>query len=78
MRQTAGYGLETLVDKVTAAHRAYSVEINMARRGDMLLFDTLLGPTLGVVSLDGIKAFVPAKLGVEPRRALDARRAWRI
>jgi hypothetical protein len=78
MRRTAGYGLESLADKLTAEHRAYSVDIKMARRGDMLLFDTLLGPTLGVVSLDGITAFVPARLGVEPRRALDARRAWRI
>lgn len=78
MRRFAGYGLETLAEKIAATHRLGAVPIKQAHRGDVVLFDTLLGPTLGVISLDGIKAFVPARIGIEPRRALDARKAWRI
>lgn len=45
--------IEALVRSVTSAHEMPTVPILKARRGDMVLFTGPLGPTIGIVSLDG-------------------------
>lgn len=75
---TKGYGLESLTDTITRQHHFYEVPVAKAQRGDLLLLDSPLGPTLGIVSLDGFRAYAASLQGLDTFSVLAARRAWRI
>jgi hypothetical protein len=75
---TGGYGLESLADQIARQHRVHEVPITKAQRGDLLLLDSRMGPTLAIVSLDGFRACAASPQGLESFPVLQARRAWRI
>ena len=75
---TGGFGLESLADTIARQHRVHEVPVTKAQRGDLLLLDSPLGPTLGIVSLDGFRAYAASPHGLEEFPVLHARRAWRI
>lgn len=74
---TGGYGLDSLAEKIAAQHRIHEVKMTEAKRGDIVLVDAN-GPTLGIVSLDGIRGYAASPQGLTEFRVLSARRAWSI
>jgi hypothetical protein len=78
MRAYAGGGLEDLVDKMAAAHALKEISPKLARRGDVVLFDTEHGATLGIVGLDGATAHAVGMQGATGVPVLKCRRAWRV
>jgi hypothetical protein len=69
--------LEALARSVTAAHQMPEVPILRAQRGDVALFDSRLGPTLGIISLDGSIA-APGPRALEHSPISQAIAAWRV
>lgn len=72
----SGGTLEPAVDKLFSAAGAKPVPVLRAQRGDAVLADTELGPSLGVVGQDGVYFAAPRGFLVLPLRM--CRRAWRI
>jgi cell wall-associated NlpC family hydrolase len=71
--------LETSAVKLTAQYGiAALASPKLAQRGDVVLFDTLLGPALGIVGLDGITFRSVGPDGVVVGAMAQVRRAWRI
>ncbi len=72
------YGGGTLRRATTRALGAPLASVKKAQRGDVVLFKTLSGQTLGIVDLDGINAVAMDHLGVGRRPLREAVAAWRI
>ena len=52
--------------------------VRFAQRGDIVLFDSAIGPALGLVYLDGVHAVFVGEAGLRKMAVLDCRRAWRV
>lgn len=90
MKRFAGGGLAEVAEKIAAEHGAPEVPPTYAGRGDLVLFVGGLGPTLGLVALNGVEVFSAGPEGrfrqllreLRPRQRLaegpPGARAWRI
>lgn len=77
MEVLCGGDLEAYAVQIAADHELAEINPLKAQRGDVVLWRTELGPTLGIIGLDGQGLFVtPKGLLSVPLRSLD--RAWRI
>jgi hypothetical protein len=65
---------------VEDSRRAQHLEVPvlMAQRGDVVIIDALLGPTLGIVGMHGEKAVFIAPAGLQEVEVAKCRKAWRI
>lgn len=76
-----GDGLEELAVRIAAAHDIpQETNWRLARRGDVVLGELALGPTLGVVGLDGMTVCFPGAEGLRslPLAGLRVKYVWRI
>lgn len=71
-------GLETAVAAIAADAGFLEVPVKRAQRGDVVLLDTVDGPAVGVVDMDGCQAVFPGPEGAARVRLRDCRRAWRV
>ena len=71
----AGGGLEELTVKVAVAHGMKEVSPKLAQRGDLVLFETALGATLGIVHLNGQRACSVGLKGIVWVCTLNCKRA---
>ena len=78
MRKFAGGGLEALACKMAQQHELDEVWPLRAGRGDVALFDTEQGATLGIVSTNGMTVVAIALTGAVAVPLTACRRAWRI
>lgn len=72
----AAGGLERIADEACARWRWPASSVALARRGDVVAFDTEHGPALGVCL--GARAAFAGPQGVEFQPVAQCRRAWRI
>lgn len=72
--------LERYMEVVAERECLEEVGIRFAQRGDIVLLNQPTGPTLGIVSLDGMKAlFAVESAGYLDRTpVLECSRAWRV
>lgn len=75
---TGGGWLEEYAVLVANREGMQEVGIRFARRGDMVLMHQEVGPSLGIVSLDGMRALFAGVDGLERFPVLDCSRAWRV
>ncbi len=68
--------LEKLVDEVTTDHGLREVPVGMAARGDIILFPSVLGETLGIC--DGHQIITMGKDGVVAFPMEAAMKAWGV
>lgn len=79
IRTFAGGGLRELADKVAEQHAIAAHEFPLlARRGDVALFETAHGATLGIVALNGAEIWAPDCAGLAAVALMRCSRAWRI
>ena len=84
MRRFAGGGLLEVAEKIAAEFAAPACPgLFYAQRGDLVLFDGAVGPTLGLVALDGLQVYSAGPEGRFSQRLRDLAkapdvRAWRI
>jgi hypothetical protein len=77
MRRLAG-DLEAVAQQVAYEFAIREVTPSFARRGDLLLLDTPLGPSLGIVAMNGHTAEFKVNDGLLRVPVSTCRRAWRI
>jgi hypothetical protein len=76
-KQAVGGALEPYAERICAAFGFEEIRPLFAQRGDVVLWRTEQGPTLGIIGLNGPALFLtPTRLIEVPVRALD--RAWRV
>lgn len=78
MRRLYGGNLETVAEKIAAARGMAEVRPALARRGDVVLFDSPQGPSLGIVAHNGRHAEFKIKNNPCLIRVDECRRAWRV
>jgi hypothetical protein len=75
----AGGGIEAAAEKIAAQQGWSEIPIKFAGRGDLVLFDSQDGATLGIVGMDGIHAHSTGPKGAVRIPILGCcRRAWRV
>lgn len=70
--------LEAVCRHVAAEHGIQETPVRRAHRGDLALFETVRGPSLGVIALDGASIIGPGEKGYVKVRLAAALRVWRI
>jgi hypothetical protein len=83
IKQVFGADVTTYEDGIVRALERANVQerpsVAFAQRGDLVLYDGPNGPTLGVVSLDGVNAYFPlTHKGLTYVPVSICRRAWMI
>lgn len=78
LHSLGGASLEAVVEQLAAKHGFLEVNVKMAHRGDVLLYDTPQGQALAIVGLNGRHAHIATPKGAHRLRSLNARRAWHI
>lgn len=78
IRKFAGGGLDQLADKIAMQLEVAEIKPLLAQRGDVVIFDTEQGATLGVVGLHGYLAHSVGPQGAVAVPVSACRRAWRI
>ena len=78
LKKFSGGGLESIATKMAAEHGMKEVPPLMAQRGDIVLLETTQGPTLAIVSMDGIHVTAPGPASLELWPLDKGRRAWRV
>lgn len=78
MRQTDGGGLEAVCHKIAGLHSLEEILPRQARRGDIVLFESPEGQSLGIVSLDGWRIVGAGPQGLSRVPLREGLRAWRI
>ena len=76
LKSFARGGLEAAAEKIAEEHGLAEIAPLMARRGDLVLVDTDLGPALGVCVGESIASAGPDGVALMPLSA--AQRAWRV
>jgi hypothetical protein len=76
--RACGGDLEDLAEQFAFNFAIREVQPSYARRGDVVLLDTPLGPTLGIVDMTGITAEFKVNDGVLCAPVASCRRAWRV
>ena len=71
-------GLRRICETVTKDYGIKEVPVLFARRGDVFLFKTKLGLTLGIVNLNGYEIISVRLRGLAVVPIRDGLRAWRI
>ena len=72
-------GVEAIADSVMREYGCEEIIVPLAGRGDMVMLNTVYGPTMVVIDLDGIHACACAVSGWRPVNIkTHATRAWRI
>lgn len=71
-------GVPGVAWKIAAEHGILEVPVLMAQRGDVVMIDSPLGPTLGIVGLHGHKAKFITPEGLKDYPVGDCTKAWRI
>jgi hypothetical protein len=77
MRRFAG-NLEAVAEQIAYEFAIREVTPLFARRGDVVLLDTPLGPSLGMVAMNGHTAEFKVNDGLLRAPVAACRRAWRI
>ena len=70
--------LEEYAEAVAESYLLPSVPILMARRGDIALYLSILGPTLGIVAMNGKEVLIPGPEGLRGVPLASCKKAWRI
>lgn len=76
----AGLGVDGLAGLAESVLGPAMTNKKKAQRGDIVTFDTLLGPALGIIDLSGLKivALDPSKIGFIRLPAALSTAAWRV
>lgn len=70
--------VEAVALKIAAEHEIQEVPVLMAQRGDVLLLDSPLGKSLGILGLRGTHVHTTGPDGIVDIPLEDCERAWRI
>ena len=76
LKRVAGGGFEEATVKLAQQHNLAEIAPLMARRGDLVLIDTDIGPALGICVGESIASAGPEGVALVPLSG--ARRAWRV
>ena len=72
------YDLEEFAERVAATHGIPAIPVLRAQRGDVCLHISALGPTLGVVAMNGREILIPGPEGLKGIPLKACQKAWRI
>lgn len=81
LRSLCDGDLERYMEQIAKANQMEEIGIKFARRGDIVLLNQPTGPSLGIVSLDGMKALFAVENGpphLDRTPVLECSRAWRV
>lgn len=79
LRELCGAGLEEYAALKAQQYGMAETDIWHAKRGDMVLYVQDTGPSLGIVSLDGMRALIAVEgKSIERTPVLKCSRAWRV
>lgn len=75
----AGGGIVEFLNKVVTDYGMKEVHINFAQRGDLSLYQhPVLGPTIVIVGMDGLRVIGPGDKGLAHYKKSDCEKAWRV